>query len=59
MDLFLKGKVAIITGASQGLSRAIAKTLAQEGVRVFATARNAELLNESHNSLSMKGSLSQ
>lgn len=48
MDLFLKGKVAIITGASQGLGRAIAKTLAQEGVRVFATARNAELLNELH-----------
>ncbi|MDU4128250.1 MULTISPECIES: SDR family NAD(P)-dependent oxidoreductase [Pantoea] len=46
MDLYLKGKKAVVTGASQGLGRAIARTLAEEGVTVFATARNASLLNE-------------
>lgn len=45
MDLKLKGKNAVVTGASQGLGRAIALTLASEGVRIFATARNEELLN--------------
>jgi 3-oxoacyl-[acyl-carrier protein] reductase len=45
MDLYLKGKTAVITGASQGIGRAIAKELAIEGVKVFATARNEDLLN--------------
>ena len=44
MDLHLNGKKALVTGASQGLGRAIVKTLAAEGVTVFATARNPELL---------------
>ena len=44
MDLYLKGKTALITGASQGIGRAIAKQLVAEGVKVFATARNEELL---------------
>jgi 3-oxoacyl-[acyl-carrier protein] reductase len=44
MDLYLKGKTAIVTGASQGIGRAIVKELAIEGVKVFATARNEDLL---------------
>jgi len=44
MDLYLKGKTAVITGASQGLGRAMAKELAIEGVKVFAVARNEDLL---------------
>jgi 3-oxoacyl-[acyl-carrier protein] reductase len=44
LDLQLSGKTALVTGASQGLGRAIVKTLAAEGVTVFATARNGELL---------------
>src|SRR5689334_2294708 len=46
MDLFLKGKTAVVTGASQGLGRAITKELAIEGVKVLAVARNESLLNE-------------
>ncbi|HVI47830.1 MAG TPA: SDR family oxidoreductase [Chitinophaga sp.] len=45
MDLYLKGKTAVVSGASQGFGRAIVKELAQEGVKVFATARNEALLN--------------
>jgi 3-oxoacyl-[acyl-carrier protein] reductase len=44
MDLYLKGKTAVITGASQGMGRAITKELAMEGVKVLAIARNEELL---------------
>jgi 3-oxoacyl-[acyl-carrier protein] reductase len=45
MDLYLKGKTALVTGASQGFGRAITKELSLEGVRVLATARNVDLLN--------------
>lgn len=44
MDLQLKGKTALVTGASQGIGRAIAKMLAAEGVRVCIAARRRELL---------------
>jgi len=44
MDLYLNGKTAVVSGASQGIGRAIAKELAIEGVKVFATARNEDLL---------------
>jgi 3-oxoacyl-[acyl-carrier protein] reductase len=39
MDLGLKGKVAIVGGASMGIGYGIARTLAQEGARVAITAR--------------------
>jgi 3-oxoacyl-[acyl-carrier protein] reductase len=45
VDLYLKGKTAVVTGASQGLGHAITKELAIEGVKVFAVARNQDLLN--------------
>lgn len=44
MDLQLRDKTALVTGASMGIGRAIAKGLAAEGVRVAAVARRTELL---------------
>src|SRR3954466_1461885 len=40
MDLELKGKVAIVTGASKGIGLAVTKALVAEGVRVVAGARD-------------------
>ena len=38
-QLNLRGKVAIVTGASQGIGRAIAEALAQQGARVVVSSR--------------------
>jgi 3-oxoacyl-[acyl-carrier protein] reductase len=41
MDLGLRGRVAIVTGSSRGIGRAIAASLAAEGVRLTINARGA------------------
>lgn len=46
MDLRLAGRTALVTGASAGIGRGIAKALAGEGVRVAITARRIERLRE-------------
>ncbi|WP_103333808.1 SDR family oxidoreductase [Pseudotabrizicola formosa] len=42
MDLGLAGKRALVLGASRGLGKAIAQSLASEGATVFAAARSVE-----------------
>jgi NAD(P)-dependent dehydrogenase (short-subunit alcohol dehydrogenase family) len=42
----LKGKTALITGASSGLGRSFAQTLAEAGADVVIAARNLERLSE-------------
>jgi NAD(P)-dependent dehydrogenase (short-subunit alcohol dehydrogenase family) len=46
MDLQLEGKVAVVTGASKGIGRAIANTLAAEGMRLVVVARSRPQLEE-------------
>ena len=46
MDLQLRGKVAIVTGASKGIGRAIAQTLAGEGMRLVVVARSRAQLED-------------
>jgi dehydrogenase/reductase SDR family member 1 len=38
--MMLNGKVAVVTGASRGVGRGIARELAQQGARVFVTGRS-------------------
>jgi len=45
MDLQLKGRTALVTGASMGIGRAIAKGLAAEGVKLAIAARRRNLLD--------------
>src|SRR5215210_4301738 len=40
MDLLLSNKVAIVTGASRGIGKAIAETLSTEGMSVVLVARS-------------------
>ncbi len=46
MDLQLKGRKALVTGASVGIGRGIAHALAAEGVRLALTARRMDKLQE-------------
>ncbi|MEP2829829.1 SDR family oxidoreductase [Parvibaculum sp.] len=55
MDLGLKGKKAIVTGGTRGIGRAIAETLASEGVDIAICARNQDQVDEAVAALCSKG----
>lgn len=46
MELGIEGRVALVMGASRGIGRTIAATLAAEGARVAIASRSAEALEE-------------
>src|SRR5439155_18425402 len=52
----LSGQTAVVTGASQGLGKAIATTLAAAGAKVACVARTAEKLAETVSSITAAGS---
>jgi 3-oxoacyl-[acyl-carrier protein] reductase len=55
MDLELRGRTALVTGASQGIGRGIAEVLASEGVRLAIAARRGELLANLSDEIVAKG----
>lgn len=55
MDLGLRGKVVMITGASRGLGRAMAEALGAEGARLSLCARGADALEKTAAELRSKG----
>src|SRR6185437_16256672 len=55
MDLELKGRKAIVTGATQGIGLRIAQTLADEGVDVAICARTAGNVQATVEALRKKG----
>lgn len=48
----LQGKVALVTGASRGIGRALAVALAQAGARVVLAARDTDALTDVHAEIS-------
>lgn len=55
MDLGLKGKWAVVCGASKGLGFACAEALAQEGVNLVINSRTTEVLEEAAKKLGQYG----
>jgi 3-oxoacyl-[acyl-carrier protein] reductase len=51
MDFGLRGKVAIVTGSSDGIGYAVARALAREGARLILCARRESLLIEARDNI--------
>jgi 3-oxoacyl-[acyl-carrier protein] reductase len=54
MDLGIRGRTALVTGASMGIGKGIATALAREGVRLAVVARRRNLLEELEKELGQK-----
>ena len=54
MDLGIKNKTAFVAASSQGLGKAVASELAQEGVKVIINGRNKETLEQAKKEIEQK-----
>src|SRR5262245_15030730 len=54
MELGIRGKTALVTGASMGIGKGIATALAREGVKLAVVARRRNLLEQLENELGQK-----
>ncbi len=55
MDLGLKEKAILVTGASRGIGKAIAALFAAEGSTVVLTARNQQDLDQAAQEIQLRG----
>ena len=55
MDLGIKGRLALVTGSTMGIGRAVAKALAAEGARVIVNGRNEATVTDAVAELSRRG----
>ena len=55
MDLGLEGRVALVTGASQGMGRAIAAQLVEEGAQVAISSRSRERISDAAEAIGARG----
>jgi NAD(P)-dependent dehydrogenase (short-subunit alcohol dehydrogenase family) len=58
MDLRLDGKVALVTGASRGIGKAIATLFAQSGAKVMLSSRKPDALEQAANEIREGGGIS-
>ena len=57
MDLNLKNKIALITGSSVGIGKAVAEQFAKEGVDLIMCSRNKNNIEKVANELQIKYSI--
>lgn len=59
MDFGIDGKVALVSGGSKGIGRAIAEELAREGAKILVVARGEEAIKETVSAIQSSGGIAE